>query len=70
MRFGWAEIFLTLTTLIVIGGIIAVIVWVVVKLTKRGTSGRTPLDLARERYAKGEITKDQFDQIKNDLSQE
>ena len=26
-----------------------------------------PLEIARARYAKGEITKEQFDQLKNDL---
>ena len=31
------------------------------------TEKRTPMDIARERYAKGEITKEQFEQIKKDL---
>lgn len=54
------------------GGIIALIVWAVVRLTRResaGTSARgNPLDVAKERYARGEITREQFEQIKKDLS--
>jgi putative membrane protein len=52
------------------GGIIALIVWGIAKLAKRGdtASGRDPLDIAKERYAKGEISKKEFDQLKKDLS--
>ena len=31
------------------------------------TAGNDPLEIIRSRYAKGEITKDQFDQLKSDL---
>jgi uncharacterized membrane protein len=31
------------------------------------TGTRDPLDIARERYAKGEITKDEFAEIKREL---
>ena len=54
------------------GGIIALIVWAVTRFTRdheiRASGKRDALDIAKERYAKGEITKEQFEQIKRDLS--
>ncbi len=52
------------------GGIIALIVWVITKLTRQNGSTRrpNPLDIAKERYAKGEISREEFEQIKKDLS--
>ena len=51
------------------GGLIALIMWGIRKLTERGgtTSKRDPLDAAKERYAKGEISREEFEQIKKDL---
>ena len=54
--------------------IIALIVWGIIALVKRGNSTsdtpqkRDPLDIAKERYAKGEISKEELEQIKKDLS--
>ena len=67
---GWWMVFGVLWMLVFWGGIIALIVWVVVRLTRHGVTvdgGKTPLDIAKERYARGEITKEQFEQIKRDL---
>ena len=54
------------------GGIIALIVWVVTRLTRQGTSAvsrnTSPLDIARERYARGDINKEQYEQLRKDLS--
>ena len=53
--------------------IIGLIVWGVIALTRRAGSrsetgtNRSPLDIARERYAKDEITKEEFERIKKDL---
>ncbi len=54
------------------GAIIALIVWVIIRLSRRddttSSSKVSALDTAKERYAKGEITKAEFDQIKKDIS--
>jgi len=54
------------------GGIIWLIVWSVKKATVHNNSpdltNRNALEIAKARYARGEITSDQFAQIKKDLS--
>jgi len=58
------------------GGIIALAVWAVSRLTgdrekggdRRRLEGPSPLDIAKERYARGEITREQFEQLRQDLS--
>ena len=64
MVFGWVWM------VIFWGGLIALIVLGIKKLTERGGSSykRDPLDIARERYAKGEISREEFDQMQKDLS--
>ena len=52
------------------GGLIALIVWGINRLTRRygWSSQHTPLDIPRERYARGEITKEEFERIKKDVA--
>jgi putative membrane protein len=60
---------LSLILLVIIG----LVIWGVVALAKRSvpvsrtTGEEGALDIAKKRYARGEITKEQFDQIKKDL---
>ena len=69
--FGWMA-FTGFWMVLFWGAIIALIVWVVIRLSRREdtTSGSkaNPLDTAKERYAKGEISKKEFEQVKKDLS--
>jgi len=48
------------------GGLIALFVWGVQSLVRRDDS-RSPMDIARERLAKGEISPEEFDQIRQKL---
>jgi len=66
---GWWMVFGGLWMLIFWGGVIALIVWGIKKLSERGTSTpKHPLDVAKERYARGEISREEFEQMKQDLS--
>jgi putative membrane protein len=65
---GWWMVFVAILMILFWGGLITFIIWGISRLSRHGTIGKqTPLDIAKERYAKGEITKEQFDQIKKDL---
>ena len=67
MPYGYGGMFMWILFLIIIG----VVLYAVIRGAKSsgtfGASGETPLDILKKRYAKGEITKDQFEQMKKDL---
>jgi putative membrane protein len=64
----WWGVGMVIMMIVFWGGIIALIVWAVKRFSGGiGSNRRDPLDIAKERYARGEITKDQFEEIKKDL---
>ncbi|MFC2052355.1 SHOCT domain-containing protein [Chloroflexota bacterium] len=67
---GWWMVFGWVWMLIFWGGLIALIVWGISKLTGHSSSNpqRNSLDIAKERYAKGQISREEFEQLKRDLS--
>ena len=67
---GWWMAFGGVWMVIFWVGLIALIVWGITRLTRRNDSSskHNPLNMARERYAKGEISREEFEQIKKDLS--
>lgn len=70
---GWWMVFGGIWMIVFWVLIIALIVWGIRKIAGSGSASgtrqkREPLDIARERYAKGEISRNEFEQIKKDLS--
>jgi putative membrane protein len=68
---GWWWLFNWLFILLFGTGFIALIIWVITRMGKgssSATGSSNALDIAKERYAKGEISREEFEQIKKDLS--
>ena len=71
---GWLMIFGGFWMIVFWGLVIWFIIWGVKKLSereeseKRNRPGHDAVEIARQRYARGEITREQFEQIKKDLT--
>jgi putative membrane protein len=66
----WGMGLMTLFMVLFWGGVIALIIWLIARSRRNQVSGEKsgPIEIAKERYAKGEITREQFEQLKKDLS--
>jgi len=71
---GWWMVYGAFAMVVFWGLIIGLVVWIISRITRREDSGRetperrNPLDIVKERYARGDISKEEFDRIKKDLS--
>ncbi len=52
---------------LILGGVVLLVVYFVRNTKSSTKSGESPLEILKARYARGEITKEQFDAIKRDL---
>ncbi|MGQ9571958.1 MAG: SHOCT domain-containing protein [Dehalococcoidia bacterium] len=65
---GWWWLIMPIGMIVFWGAIIALVVWAIRQLTEgRGGKGNA-LDIAEARYARGEISREEFEQIRRDLS--
>ncbi len=66
MGFGW--IFMVLFWVLIIVGIIALLRWLGISgKDTRDESRKTPLEMLQERYARGEIEREEYEQKRRDL---
>ena len=65
---SWGMILGIIGTVVFWGGVIVLVIWAVKRLSRGGGGGKSALDILNERYARGEINKEQFEQMKKDLS--
>ena len=64
--FGWIGLLLNIAIIV---GIVILVVWAVKRFTSGSSSTtiQTPHEILQTRYARGEITRDQYQQMLSDL---
>ncbi|OGI32022.1 MAG: electron transporter RnfE [Candidatus Moranbacteria bacterium RIFCSPLOWO2_12_FULL_48_12] len=63
--FGW--LLMLLWWVVIIVAVVALVKWLT-NQSKNDASGKSALDILKERYAKGEIDKNEFEEKKKNLS--
>ena len=68
---GWGMGFGGLWMLLLLVGLVALVVWLVRLMFPQGSASdesEKPLEIAQRRYARGEISREEFESLKRDLS--
>ncbi|TAJ80239.1 MAG: SHOCT domain-containing protein [Gallionellaceae bacterium] len=67
---GFGMLFMLLFWVLIILGVAALIRWLMTQSApSRGPRNKTPLEIVQERYARGEIDREEYEQKKRDLKQ-
>ena len=64
---GFGFVLMLLFWILVILGIAALIRWLLQPSPSRSSRDKTPLEIVQERYARGEIDREEYEQKKRDL---
>jgi putative membrane protein len=65
---GWWWLVMPIGMGIFWGGVIALIIWAIRRFTEGRGGGGNAVEIARSRYARGDISREEFDQIRRDLA--
>jgi putative membrane protein len=65
---GWWWLLMPIGMIIFWGGVLAVIIWAIRQFSEGRGGGGSAIEIARGRYARGEISREEFDQIRRDLA--
>jgi len=65
MHYGYGGWFMWLIIVIVV----AIAIYFLMQAQKGRTTGETPLEILKKRYAKGEITEEEYNRLKQDLTE-
>jgi len=68
-NYGYWNIFWILLFAAVISAVIFLIVWIIHRFGIKNTASEKPLNILRKRFAKGEITKKEFEGMKKELGE-
>jgi len=49
--------------------LVVIVIYFIAQTRSGGSVRETPLEILKKRYAKGEITKEEYDRMKRDLSE-
>ena len=63
---GFGGIFMILFWALIVLGVVALAKWLFTTSGSAGSS-KSPLDVLKERYARGEINREQYEQMRRDL---
>jgi putative membrane protein len=68
MGFGWVVSLIgTLWIILLIAAMIALIKYLMGEISDTNRKHRSPMEMVKERYAKGDIDKKEFDTLRKDL---
>ena len=65
---GWWMVLGSVWFLLFWGAVIYLIFWAVSRGGREQTANETPLEILRRRYARGEISKEEFDRLRQEIS--